>query len=291
MPWLYVMVLQNTAAAVFALQSRKLATRFKGAHYQVLSIVFGVLYATGLLFVVTTQQPIAFMPDTIYWGRMLLGGILFGSWAVLSYKVFTYVDAAIASLLSTLNIVAVVIVSTLFLHESLTVRQLFGALLLLASMLVILSRKVSKTKRTQWTNGLLLSLLASSTYGFAIANEKWLLNHIGIGTYAVYGLGLQWLALLVLSLLFGANRYFELNNKAFLKEVSIAGLSRGLAGLLFLYTMINANNASLVSVLSGFKVIIAALIAAMFLGETEFMRYKLMAAVVAFLGVAILAWK
>lgn len=291
MPWPVIMLMQNTAAAVFALQSRRLASKYKDAHFQVLSIIFGVLYISGLLYVAITNQVVAVDYLLDYSFRLVAGGLLFGLWAYFSYRVFAYVDAAIASLLATLNIVAVVIISSLFLHESLNILQFFGAILLFSAMLLVLTRKVSKKLRAEWNKGVMLSLAASSTYGFAIANEKWLLNRMGIGSYVVLGLSLQWLPILLLSFIIRPKMYGLLKNPNFIKDIGLAGVARGLAGILFIISMVSANNASLISVLSGFKVVLSALLAAIILKETKFLKVKITAGIIACGGIACLVWK
>jgi drug/metabolite transporter (DMT)-like permease len=290
-PWQAVMLLQNIFAAFFALLSRRITGKYPKAHFQVLAAIFLVLYAVGLGYVLMSGKQIVTANFAPYWWRYVGGGLLFGIWTYFSYMVFTYVDAAIASLLATLNIVAVVISSSLLIHEGLSIRQVLGATILLLAMLVILSAHVSKPVRTQWAKGVGLSLLASSVYGFAIANEKWLLGRVGISTYVAFGFGLQFLPLLILSLLINRNEYLNLKKSDFLRSVSLAGLIRGLGGLLFIISLVKANNASLVSVLSGLKVVFTAILAAIILRERKMLGRKLLASLLAVLGIAVMLWK
>ncbi len=290
MPWPVIMLLQNFAAAIFALQSRKLQ-KYKQAHFQILSLIYAVLYSVSIVYILFSNQRVNLASFYNYWPRYIGGGILFGVWTFLSYRVFAYVDAAIASLLATFNIVAVVIVSSVLIHEGLNLKQLVGATLLLAAMYIVLAAKVSVKLQKDWSKGIVLSLFASITYGFAIANEKWLLNHSNVSTYAVLGLGFQWLPLLALSLMYNREKYRLIKNRHFIKQVGWAGISRAVAGLLFLISLVAANNSSLISVASGFKVILTALLAALFLNETRLLKRKLLAAFISVIGIAAIVWK
>jgi drug/metabolite transporter (DMT)-like permease len=291
MSWQVVMLLQNVFAAIFALLSRRLTLKYPKAHFQILTLIFVVLYAVGLGYVAFTGQHVITALFVPYWWRYIGGGMLFGVWTYFSYRVFSYVDAAIASLLATLNIVAVVITSSLLIHEGLTLRELLGAVVLLAAMLIVLSARVSKLVRTAWGKGIGLSLLASSVYGFAIANEKWLLSRVGIPTYVVFGFGWQLVPLLLFSLIIGRSQYHNLRKPDFLKSVGLTGLMRGAAGLLFIISLVKSNNASLVSVLSGFKVVLTAIWAAIILHERKLLGRKLVASLLAMLGIAVMLWK
>jgi len=285
------MLLQNGFAAAFAILSRSIVIKYKNAHFQVLAIVFACLYGVGLLYVVSSGGSVAWETFSSYALRYVIGGILFGIWAYLSYRVFQYVDAAIASLLSLLNIVAVVVTASSLISEGLSIQELIGAAILLLAMAVILSAHTDKRTKNNWFMGILLTLLASSVYGLAITNEKWLIDRVQIPTYIVYGFGFQLLPLLLMSLLIGRSSYKYLRKADFRNKTILAGIVRGAAGLLFVISFVKTNNVSLISVLSGFKVVLATIFGVIFLHETKLLRRKYIASLLATIGVAVMLWK
>jgi uncharacterized membrane protein len=65
----------------------------------------------------------------------------------------------------------------------------------------------------------------------------------------------------------------------------VMGGVRAGAGLLFILSLIGANNASLIGMLSGFKIILTTLLAVILLKELTFIKRKLLASCVACIGV------
>ncbi len=285
------MLLQNVCAAGYALLSRNIIQRYAKAHFQVLAIVFGCLYMVGLCYVASQWRLVYADAFAQHWWRYIGGGLLFGVWTYYSYLVFQYVDAAIASLLSLLNILAVVFVASVSIHESLSVQQLVGSLVLLGAMAVIFTARTNQRVHNKWFAAISLSLVASCTYGLAIANEKWLLNHTTVPSYIVYGFGWQFLVLLVMSLKIHRKQFRNIYQRDFRNKTLLAGVVRGGAGLLFIISLVKANNASLISVLSGFKVVLTTLAGAIFLHETKLLTRKYAASIVAMAGIAIMLWK
>lgn len=284
------MLLQNSFAAVFAILSRNLILKYKTANFQILAIIFFYLYLFSLCYVLVAHGSVELSSFAMYAWRFMGGGILFAIWAYLSYRVFGYTDAAIASMLSLLNIIFVIAVATLSIHEGLSLRQCVGAVILLLSLGIIFSARVKRKVQNQWFVAGLLTLCASTAYGFAIANEKWLLGNVSLSSYIVFGFGFQFIPLLVMST-FNISGYQYIKQFDFVWKTSLAGIIRGSAGLLFIISLVKANNASLISVLSGFKVVIATALSVIFLKERTLLSRKLVASLAAVLGVAIMIWK
>src|SRR3990167_4502541 len=206
MPWQLTILLQNVFAAVFALYSRSIAKVHKNAQAQITAVIFSIMYGFGLLWVLS-QPNINGQKLGQYLWLFIFGGVMFSISNILSFKVFEYMDAAIASLFSTLNTVAAVIASTFLIHEGLTLIQSFGAALLLCGMWSVLAINASKRKHNQWVRGMSLSIIAAVLFGFAIANEKYLLGKMSVPTYIVFGWGFQWFGVVVASLVYNVKRY------------------------------------------------------------------------------------
>lgn len=284
-----IIVVQNTAAAVFAIVSRKLAPRMPHAYFQVNAVVFVLMYMAGLAWAAFAGG--VQMADLWRWLPWLLGGgLAFALSNAISFKVFQHVDAAIASLLSTFNILAAIAISTAVIHEGLTLRMGSGAALIIGASWIVLSAHVGRQKRHSWTIGLGLSILAALFFGLAIVNEKFLLNNMGLSSYLVWGWGVQVLAAVMLSLLISRRGFREIVRVKPYKLLGAAGAIRAVSGLAFIIALVTIDNLSVVSALSGLKVILAAAFGLLFLGEGQFAIRKVSASLLAAIGIAIMFW-
>jgi drug/metabolite transporter (DMT)-like permease len=149
---------------------------------------------------------------------------------------------------------------------------------------------LSKKKRHRWEIGLGLTVISSLAFGIAITSEKYLLDQIGMPTYSAFGVSLQVGMIFILGLLYQRKHFALYKNSRFVRDVVFMGLTRAGAGLLFVIALVMADNASLIGMMSGLKIIITAILAGIFLRETQFMGRKLAAAVVAFVGVGLMMW-
>jgi uncharacterized membrane protein len=161
---------------------------------------------------------------------------------------------------------------------------------LLLSIVVIAFAKETKKRHKNLLIALLLSMPASICFGFAIAGEKHLLNQLGTPTYAFVGIGMQLLWLVILAMFYRRDQFKHFKDRIFRKRVMIMGSVRAGAGLLFVLALVGANNASLIGVLSGLKIILTAILGAILLKEVMFIKRKLLAAVIASIGVGLLLW-
>lgn len=290
MSWQVLMLLQNVFASAYALQSRQLARKYKSAHFQILAVTFVIMYLVFICYALINVSSISLITPLQFGGTIVLTGLYFTVWTVLTFLVYRFVDAAIGTLLTTLNLIAVIVTASILLGESLTLLQGVGAVLLLGSIFIISSAHLSKIKQHNLVVAISLSLIASVFFGLAIANEKYLLDHMGAPTYLIFGVGAQVVPLLLLAFLYKPREFRHFKQVKFRKNVIIMGLTRAGAGLLFILSLVLANNASLIGVLSGLKIILTTILAAILLKEVMLMKRKIVASVIAFFGVGILLW-
>src|SRR5262249_16920701 len=149
-----------------------------------------------------------------------------------------------------------------------------------------------RQERQFWTVGLGLSLLAAVFFGMATTNEKFLLNHMNLTSYLVFGWGTQVLVAFIFSWLIGRRKgYAEIRARKPYALLGLGGLIRAVSGLTFVLALVVIDNLSVVSALSGLKVIIAALLGWLVLREGQFALRKLGASMVAAIGVVIMFWR
>lgn len=295
MPWPLLMTGQNVALALFAITSRVIAKRFHHAALPLNMVVFGVISASGLLLAFLTGA--AHISAHSFWQYapiFIVAGLCFGITNMLSFTVLQYVDAAIGTLLMAFNIISSVILATLVINEGLTIRQLIGSLVVVISMYLVLSLRFSDYRHKRLWLGVFLSVVASLFFGVAMTSEKYLLNHVNLQTYLTFGWSFQFIGTLVVVGCFGKflKADFGLLKKVrFWRWALAAGSLRVIGGLLFVLSLKLANNLSLVSVFTGFRVLLAAIFAAYLLNEREYLARKYEAALLAVGGIAVMLWK
>jgi drug/metabolite transporter (DMT)-like permease len=286
---LALILLQNIGAAAFAIVSRKAAPRLRHSYFQFTAIVLSVELLAGLLWAMVYGG--VYLADLWRWLPFLaVGGAAFAITNALSFKVFQHVDAAIASLLSTFNIIAAIIISTLVIKEGLTAQTGLGGLMIVAASWVVLSAHVGRQQRHAWTLGLILSVAAALFFGLATVNEKYLLDNMGLSSYLVWGWGFQVLAAFAFSLCMSREGYGEIMRAKVFKLLGVAGIIRAISGLCFVLALVALDNLAVMSALSGLKIILAAFFGLLFLGEGQFAFRKIGASVLAAVGVAVMFW-
>lgn len=295
MLWPVLMVLQNVLIALFVVSSRHIATRFPRAALPLNIVVFGAIGIGGMLIALSQGiSTISLESFNRFSLIFILAGLCFAITNTLSYIVLQYVDAAIGTLLATFNIIAAVIFATLVIDEGLGVRQLIGGFVVLLSMYVVLSLRTTDYHQRRIWLGVGLSILACLFYGVATTSEKYLLNHVTLPTYLVFGWGLQFVSMAAVCLAVG--KVFKadfslLKRLTFWRWALPAALLRVGGGILFVVSLRLANNLSIVSVFTGFKVLLTAIFAAYLLGERENLARKYEAAMLAVAGIAIMLWQ
>lgn len=293
--WPFLMVFQNVLAALFTVNSRVIAKKFHHAALPLNTVIYAVIAAGGLIIALSSHaSAISIASFWRFSAIFVAAGICFAVSNTLGYVVLQYVDTAIGSLLATFNIIASVIFATIVINEGLTVRQLMGGFVLLLSMYVVLSLRFSEYRHNRLWLGLFLSLIASLFYGVAMTSEKYLLNHVNLQTYLTFGWGFQFVGMLAVSLALGRAVHADfglLTRKSFWSWALPASALRVSGGFLFITSLKMANNLSIISALTGFRVLLAAILAAYLLGEREYLSRKYEAALLAVGGIAIMLWK
>lgn len=284
-----LVLLQSLCMALFTIFSRPLAVKLTRAQFQVTAVFFTGLYVLSL--------PVAFLVSGVYWSDLaewwpllILTSVAFGLQNVTIFWVLRYMDAAISSLMGMLSIVAVVVMATIVLGEGLTWQQLGGAALIVTSIGYVLSAKVNASERRHWTIGLILSIVTAVLLGVGATGEKYLLGQMELGSYLVWGWGLQWALIFGTSLLYRPSQYKLVLKASNAKLLGAATAARTLGALGFVTSQLIINNLSKVAVFSGLKVIFVAILGVLILHERQFMRRKILAAAAAAVGVAVMFW-
>jgi len=293
--WPLLMLIQNVTTGLFTVNSRVIARKFHHAALPLNVLIYGAIAAAGLVIALTSGA--SRISSAGFWqfsGLFIIAGVCFAVANTLGYVVLQYVDAAIGSLLATFNIITAVICATLIINEGLTPRQLVGGFVIVSSMYLVLSLRFSEYRHNRLWLGLFISLVASLFYGVATTSEKYLLDHVNLQTYLTFGWGFQFVGMLAVSLALGKTVRADfglLKSKNFWRWATPACALRITGGFIFITSLKLANNLSIISALTGFRVLLAAIFAAYLLSEREFLARKYEAAILAVCGIAIMLWK
>ncbi len=229
-----------------------------------------------------------------YWWRFIAGGLAFTLTNVCTYKTLVYFDAAIASIVATVNALFTVVGASLFLSENLSMQQFVGAVVLLLGIgygLLATHATRKKAVRRSLRLGITYALLAGISFAAAAVNEKSLLEHMSTGSYMVYGVGGQCIIAVLLGVILQP-KYLRLFAKPRVVGWSLlGGALRGFGGACFIVAEVNSNNVGLVSVIMNFRLIVVIVLGAWLLKEHQHLRQKFEAALASIAGVAIMFWK
>jgi drug/metabolite transporter (DMT)-like permease len=229
-----------------------------------------------------------------YWWRFAVGGLAFALTNVCMYKTLVYFDAAIGSIVATLNAIFAVIGASIVLNEILSPQQLIGAVILLCAVgygLLATHSIHKKIARHTLKLGIMYAFLAGIFFMIAAVNEKSLLEHMSDGTYMIFGVGWQCLVAVILGVAVQP-RYLRILWQPHVAVWSLlSGLLRGLGGAFFIIAEVNSNNVGLISVIANFRLIIVIFLGAWLLKERDHLRQKLVSAMTSLIGMAIMFWK
>lgn len=284
-----VVLSQNIFGAIFVLLSRRLSLALPHAQLQVSAVLYGIAAFVVLPFVWHFGD-VSFADFQRYWPFFLLVGAATALNSALALLVLRFMDAAMGALLMTTHIVAAVMAAIYVLGERMGPQELAGAAVALGAVAYALSVHVSRRERRSWTLGILFTLLGAVMFSISATTEKHLLGEVGVASYLAWGWVAQCLFAVVLSLCFGARQY----RKVFARRHALllwgAGLTRSLMGVFFALSIVTLKSLCIAVVLAGLRPLFVSFLGAWLLRERKFMRRKIVASVVAAVGVAVMLW-
>lgn len=280
---------QNIFGAFYSLLSRRLSVKMPHAQAQISAVLYTITMLVAL--------PIAFWYGDVYiadltrwWPYILLGGLVTALNGVSLLLVFRYMDAAMGSLLMTINVVMAVLAAMYILGERMGMQELIGAVAVVAAVVYALSVHVSRRERRNWTLGILFTVVSAFLFAVAAVVEKFLLGEMGVSSYLVWGWGSQWLIAILIGLLLGWRNYGVVLAKRNMKLVVGAGLMRSGMGMFFVFSIVIFKSLCMAVILAGLRPLFVSFLGAWLLHERKFLLRKVVASVIAAFGVAIMFW-
>jgi drug/metabolite transporter (DMT)-like permease len=296
MSWQALIILQTLLISISTLAIRALTRQKKlVASIPALNAVQSCIFYLGALCLLPLLEPVELSKIFNYWEWFVAGGILQAIGNLYFFKLLSHLDAGFSTILITSTTLFTIFFASIILHEELTLQQTIGGTVLFAGIfygMIVARQHHKRIKNTaSWRLGLLFGIFACSMLGLAMVNEKFLLGHVGRATYVVYGTGAQALASLAVALIIAPHGFRGLGKGSIIRLNLLSGLSRSIAGVLLLTALFKSNNVALVSVVTNFKLIVVILLAALFLKEHKHLPQKLLAALIAIIGLSITFWR
>lgn len=295
MNWQLLIVVQAFLVALATIATRHLARDKRTAHLG-LAISAGwfiVLYVVGLALLpffgdVSLSNFIEYLP------RFALGGLAFATSNILAYKMLVYLDAAVGTLLSTVNALFTIVAAAIILKEDLNSIQIIGSICLLISIVYgVLASRVKPNKKTHKNliNGALFAVGAGIFYAIAAVNEKSLLAHVSVGDYLAFGWAWQAALAILGAILIAPKTIKKVLVPRLIFWMVCLGATRAVSGVCFIVALVRSNNVALVTVVSNFRLIIVVLLGVWLLHEHQKLRQKLIATTAATLSLSLLFWR
>ncbi|MBX4191041.1 DMT family transporter [Candidatus Saccharibacteria bacterium] len=296
MSWQILILLQVLLLSTGVIFLRAMARQrsLANASLAVNAVVYVFIFAGGLLSLplLSNIEPDKF---TQFFGFFIIAALTFSLSNIFSYKLLTHIEAGVGSIMAAISTLFTIILAAIFLKEDLTPIQIMGALTLLVAiiyMIHLVRKHPHKTQRpNSWYIGPFYALLVGIFGSIALVVEKYLLNHTHMSTYMFFGWGMQMLAAISMGLLFEADKFKLFKKLSTLKLLVASGVSRTLASICFVLALVKANNISVITVASSFRLIVIVLLGAIFLHEHQKLHKKLAGSVIAILGLSFIFWK
>lgn len=199
---------------------------------------------------------------------------------VTNVKALQYLEASVFSVIYNLRLIFATMLGILFLNEDFVwLRVLGGLVILLAIFIVRQQGSQSLAKK-----GVVWAVLAALSLSFLALSEKELINHVGFMNY--FPLETIISGLLMWTYLLASKRSFDRKVMAqprMLQLMTLRAISAyGFSGALAAGAMISVAN-----YISGMSVIFMVLLGAIWLGERDYLRRKIIATAVAVIGLTL----
>lgn len=292
MPWQITTLIFVVLSSARAIQNRRIGLFKKDVSLYALVASFTCIFTVGLVTALLNWSKVDHGAAFNAWPFLVVGGIMFSSLNIMLLKLYRYIPASIIAFTTLLNTLSVMLFATLAGGESLSAKQLYGAMLLFVSVVIVgLLAKSSKKSEKNVALGIGVVITAAIIFGPAIMNEKYLISRIGFETYLLYGWGLQ--AISAFSLAFLLKKRNKTKEKTQLKihvNVWIVGILLGLSGFAYVTSLSNSGSASTMA-LSGTAIIGVTVFTAYFvLDEREHLRPKIVGLILSAIGLLLLLW-
>lgn len=290
MVWQQIILLQIIAGSVLTLWSRKISLEFTKHIFSIFLTVYVVVAITGVILSLAVNNGNApSLPDNQTSMYIVAEGVLIPLSWLFSYKLLSIIGASSMSIAQSLNFLAAASLGIILLGDPLSIFIIFGAILLLTGVVLVLGIQNAKKKNqnVSITLKIILLMMSSITLSLGLLFEKLAIDGIGVWGYAFYGWSAQLMGAIVLFAIFGRRELHNTFTGKFWKSAGITGLLTALSGALFIYSLSKGLLSSVV-LASSAKIILTSLLAYWILHERNDVTKRVIAMILAVLGLIVI---
>lgn len=195
-------------------------------------------------------------------------------------KSLQYLETSVYSIVYNLRIVFTTVIGVVFLSESLVWLRFLGGLLIFLAIFIIRQKGSSAMRKL----GLMWGLLAALSISFLNYVEKTLIDNVGLENYlpivTLLTTAIMWIVLLV--------RKQKIDLTILDKNTISLMIFRAISAYAFIFALATGGLLSVSNYLSGLSIILMVIFGAIFLGETDYLKRKILATSVAAIGLTLI---
>lgn len=245
---------------------------------------FSIVFQFALTLIIGTYavyKGFVFPPANL-WPQYLLSAVLYATGTYCGFVAAKKLGASEVTILSTTGSVIAIILGILFLHESFGPIRLLGAILILSSIIFLFANK-----KLNFSNGIWFAVLSSVLYSLAGVNDVTIIRVYDPVSYVAL---ISFLPGVILCLI---KPKALLRLKPLLKVKSLTNMLLfcffyGIQAITYYLALSHGAGISQMNPISKSEIILVVLFAAIFLGEREHMKKKIISAVLVTIGVLLL---
>lgn len=288
MAWELLIAAHVFISAFTPIVLRWFSLKFPKIHYLPVLFIYLGVSLTGLIVSlghsIITSSPLPNINSySNLWPLLVVGVFIPLSW-ITQYKLIRYIGASNVAVATMLNFLFAAIFAIIFLNESVSGLFIYGSLLLICGILISsFVRPDTKHKlKTSKVKILLLILLMSFSFGIGIMSEKIAINDSGIWNYMIFGWFSQLIGASIFIGIAGRKEIFSASWPQIKGSIFI-GIIGAAAGLTFI-SALSMGQLSNTVMASTAKVTLTALLAAILLKERNQVLLRILAIILAILG-------
>ncbi|NTW62367.1 EamA family transporter [Candidatus Saccharibacteria bacterium] len=282
MTWQFFVLISILASAAAALLQKVLMRK---EHINPIAFAAGLQIIAGLLVGIVVLFNGWHIPDIgPIWLNLLIMPFLYGFANITKFKSLKKIDASEFTVIYQASTLFKVFVAVTFLDEVFKSYQVFGlALIISAVILVTLKNRIT----FKLSEGELWGLACAALYGFAFANDVFILRTFDLWTYTFLAFMVPGLMTLVY-LGKSAKTVVHLFDRGSVWIFLLSSIACGaVATSMYAAYQTGRNAAQIASIIPTYSILIVVL-AAIFLNERDHLPRKLVAAVLAVIGISLL---
>lgn len=265
------------------LYTRSISLSIRQVYFGVAVISYVVIALMGWLYAVIAVDDIA-LPGVDIWPLIVFQGICIPASWLMQYRLIKYIGASNMVIVTTLNTLAAATAGVLLLGESVDLRFVLGAVMIIGGIWLALRIRADTdhTITASFRTKVLLTLCGALLFAAGMYAEKSAVDSIGAWQYMGFGWTMQAAGAMVLFAIFG-RRELRHVDRVVLQRAGLLGLLTSIAGGLYIYALSIGTLSNTIIATSG-KAAVVMVLAAVFLRERNALHVRLAAFVLTMCG-------